>query len=56
MKLDTFNSSELTAIFEIARIALADLNMFDRLAENMDIDDDELWNIREKLVTLMEKE
>lgn len=50
----TFTNSELTVIFEAARIALADVDIFDDLCDQMDIDDTELYDIREKLVAYMQ--
>jgi hypothetical protein len=46
---------ELLIVFEAARIALADADVFDGIAESMDLSDKELRRVREKLSAFMEK-
>jgi hypothetical protein len=43
-----------TIIFEAARIALSDANIFDMLCDEMDISDDHLQEIRSRLEKHME--
>jgi len=44
-----FHSSELLAIFEFARIALADANIYDKLARDTDMTDEDMKSIQGKL-------
>jgi len=44
-----FNSSELLAVFELARIALADANIYDQLARDTDMTDEDMKSIQGKL-------
>ena len=48
-----FAREELVTYLEIARIALADAETFDRCAEQMDISDSEMQRLREKLTLFM---
>jgi len=50
-----FNSSELLAVFELARIALADADNFDEMACDMDVSDEEMKSLQEKLHRHLEK-
>lgn len=43
------NSEEAIILFEAARIALSDGDIFDKIAEEMDICDEDLNNLRKKL-------
>lgn len=49
-----FSRSEKTIIFKAARIALQDDMMFTKIAEMMDITDEELKKIKRKLEKYME--
>lgn len=51
---ETFSPSDLIVVLEAARIAFADGDIHDRLAEVMDIEDEELIQIRDRLHNLME--
>lgn len=51
-----FDPEEEIVIFEAARVALADAEMFDRLAEELDLTDDEMVELREKLQSVMDEE
>jgi hypothetical protein len=51
-----FSEDELVIIFEAARAALADGDTFDRLAVDMDIADDEMVQVRDKLSVVMNEE
>lgn len=46
---DLFTEFEMDVIFEIARIALADAQVFDDIADAMDVDDTKMELIQEKL-------
>jgi hypothetical protein len=48
-------SAYLDVIFEVARTALADANLFDRLADEMDLSDEALHEIRDGLETYMNR-
>lgn len=50
-----FNSSELTEIKEIARLALQNADFFDRVAEECDLSDKYLMELRDKLDKEMEE-
>ncbi len=56
MQKDAFTESEQTTLYEAARIALGDAETFDRLAEDLDIKDDHLTALREKLQTFMDNQ
>jgi len=45
----TFETSELIALFEVARVALADERAYDFIASQMDLSDDALNNVRDQL-------
>lgn len=45
--------SDLIVVMEAARFALADAEMFDRIATDMDITDEEMADIRDRLVLSM---
>lgn len=51
-----FTDSELVTIFEAARISLANAELRDELAAEMDIADAELLSLYEKLENYMEDE
>lgn len=46
---------EALVVFEAARIALADADIFDMIADTMDIADSDLSEIRDKLEKQMQK-
>ena len=48
-----FTQEEILTILEAARVAMADGDVFDMLARKMDISDDEMIRIREKLTKAM---
>ena len=50
-----FSSEELTVLFEVARNALADAGIFDEIADQMDMSDSSLCELRERLSNFMEK-
>lgn len=49
MKKYDFTKEENLTILEIARVALADADIFDYIADKMDIADSELKNLQEKV-------
>lgn len=51
-----FTQEEILTILEAARVGMADADVFDMLAEKMDIADDEMIRIREKLTKVMQSE
>jgi hypothetical protein len=51
--LKTIPEDELLIILEGFRVALSDANTFDSMAEEMDISDDVMWNLREKVSDFM---
>lgn len=51
-----FTDSERTTLLEAARIALADADVFDYLASEMDIADDELKSLQQRLEVYMTSE
>ncbi len=53
---DHFSDDEQVTLLEAARVALADADIFDQLAEDLDLADDELVQLREKLNGVMNKE
>jgi len=48
-----FSASELTTLLEAARITLGDADLFDGIAESLDISDEELKRLQEKLINFM---
>lgn len=48
-----FNDTELIAIFEIARLALTDVEVFDAAAHLLDLSDDAMQGFRDKLESFM---
>jgi hypothetical protein len=48
-----FGDEDLTVILEAARTALCDAEIFDELADRMDIDDSELKRVQENLERYM---
>jgi hypothetical protein len=48
-----FNKEETTILFEAARIALSDGEIFDNIAEEMDVSDEVLVPLRDKLEKYM---
>ena len=56
MKIETqFTEEQLLIIFEAARIALGDADIFDNLAEQMDISDDVMKKAHETLLEYLGK-
>jgi hypothetical protein len=51
--LKTIPEDELLIILEGFRVALSDANTFDSMAEEIDISDDVMWNLREKVSDFM---
>jgi len=49
-----FNSDELLTVFELARIALADANIYDQLVDDTDMTDEDMKSIQEKLIKNLE--
>jgi len=49
-----FNSSELLTVFELARIALADAQIYDELCDDTDITDEDMKSIQDKLIKHLE--
>lgn len=52
--MDDFTTEEQLIILEAARIALSDADIFDSLADQMDVADDVLKEIQEKLSSYMQ--
>ena len=50
-----FTDEELLMIFEALRVALCDEDIFDAVADAMDIQDDELYHLDVKLVDFMNR-
>ena len=50
-----FDQGELITLLEAARVALADADTFDAIAESLDISDEELKSLQEKLNNHMNK-
>ena len=48
-----FTDEELTIIFEAANLGISDAEIFDYVAENLDISDDEMKRISDKLCEFM---
>ena len=54
MRMDhPFTYEELTIIFEAANLGISDAEIFDYIAENLDISDDEIKRISDKLYEFM---
>lgn len=53
--MDTFTQEEETMIFEAARVAFEDAEIFDHLAFRLDISDECLSALRDKLQNFMDK-
>jgi hypothetical protein len=51
--LSGFTGEETLTILEAARVAMTDADVFNMLADKMDIADDELARLREKLTERM---
>ena len=51
-----FNDSELVALLEASRIALGDSEIFEMVAEDMDLSDKEMSVLRDKLHDFMNQE
>jgi hypothetical protein len=50
---NTFEDAELIALLEISRLALADFDFFSWIAREMDVTDEELTFLQEKLSTYL---
>lgn len=50
-----FSASELITLLEAARITLADADLFDGIAESLNISDEELKSLQEKLIDFMNR-
>ena len=50
-----FSNYEMLVLFEVAQTALADADIFDDMAEKLDIADAEMVKIQEKLSTFLEE-
>jgi|TARA_Y100000034_G_scaffold131097_1_gene191064 hypothetical protein len=48
-----FTDEELTVIFEAANLSIADAEIFDYIADKLDISDDEMKRISDKLYDFM---
>lgn len=51
-----FSPDNIVNLLEAARVALADADIFDELADQMDLSDDEMVALRDKLQTFMDEE
>jgi hypothetical protein len=47
--------SDLLVVFEVARVALADADTFDEIAEKMDMSDKEMKRVQEDLIGALEE-
>ena len=54
--LEDFEESEVTTLFEIARMALADAEIFDHVCDLLDISDESMQALREKLRLFLQEE
>lgn len=50
-----FSASELITLLEAARITLADADLFDGIADSLDISDEELKSLQDKLINFMNR-
>ena len=50
-----FNLSEITTLLEITRFALADEDIYDQVALELDLSDDYLFELRGKLQKFLDK-
>jgi hypothetical protein len=50
--MDKFTETEQSEILEIARVALADAGIFDAMAEALDISDDYMYKLSEKICSV----
>jgi hypothetical protein len=55
-KFGSYADDEYAALLEAARIALADAEIFDRLADEMDLKDEYLTGLRDRLVANLNRE
>ena len=51
-----FTPSETTTILELARIALADAEIFDKVAGDLDVRDEDMKQLQEQIKKVMEVE
>ena len=51
----TLMYSDLLVVFEVARVALADADTFDEIAEKMDMSDKEMKRVQEDLIGALEE-
>jgi hypothetical protein len=51
--LKTIPESDLLVILEGFRVALSDADVFDSIVEEMDIADDQMWQLRELVCNFM---
>lgn len=52
--MDRFNETEQSEILEIARVALADADTFEDLAFDLDLSDEYLKALQEKIIRISE--
>ncbi len=48
-----FNDSELVILFETAKVAYDDSELFDLMVEKLDVSDEEMSRLQQKLQTFM---
>lgn len=53
--MNKFTQEEQLIIMEAARISLADAEIFDYIADELDLDDEFLSNLRQKLEKILNK-
>lgn len=50
----TFSNSEMLTVLELARVALTDAEVYDYMADKLDMSDEDMKSLQEKLEKYME--
>jgi len=53
-KIESLSEEDLLTIFEAARVALSDAEVYEYIADKLDLSDEYLKDLQEKLTTIME--
>lgn len=53
---DLFTEDDMVIVFEAARVVLADAEVFDKIAEELDLSDEEMIKIRDKIQFVMDED
>ena len=51
---NTFTETQMLTLWEIARVALADADLFDFMAERLDVSDSNMIRLRDQLEKVMQ--